>query len=58
MHSRGQAKKTVAHKGAGLFVERKVDFVDSRMRLGNAQTSLKLHSLLPRFFCGHVRKCA
>ena len=31
--------------------EWKVDFVDSRTRLGNAQTSLALHSLLPRF-CG------
>lgn len=30
--------------------ERKVDFVDSRTRLGNAQTSLTLHLLLPRFF--------
>ena len=34
----------------GLLGERKVDFVDSRTRLGNAQTSLTLHSLLPRFF--------
>ena len=35
----------------GLRGEWKVDFVDSRTRLGNAQTSLALHSLLPRF-CG------
>ena len=35
----------------GLHGEWKVDFVDSWTRLGNAQTSLALHSLLPRF-CG------
>lgn len=41
----------------GLRGERKVDFVDSRTRLGNAQTSLTLHSLLPRLF-GATPQCA
>ena len=37
--------------------EWKVDFVDSRTRLDNAQTSLPLHSLLPRFL-GRRPQCA
>lgn len=35
-------------RAVSLGGERKVDFVDSRTRLGNAQTSLTLHLLLQK----------